>query len=103
MCFGLMLTGLSLSLLSVPIIPEIINASVESLNIEESPVLYDKASAISLAGQSLGYIFGPIVGGILYDWHGFRGTTDILMLICFGLTLIYYLFILWPLKEGDRQ
>jgi hypothetical protein len=50
MCFGLMLTGLSMSLLIVPVIPEIINASVEQLHIEETPALCDKASAISLAG-----------------------------------------------------
>ena len=29
MCVGLMLTGLSMSLLIVPVIPEIINASVD--------------------------------------------------------------------------
>ncbi len=48
MCIGLMLTGLSMSLLIVPVIPEIINASMESLHIEETPALCDKASAMSL-------------------------------------------------------
>ena len=58
---------------------------------EETPNLCDKASAMSLTAQSFGYIFGPILGGILYEYNGFRGTTDILMLIALMLSLVFYL------------
>jgi MFS family permease len=97
MCFGLILTGLSMSMLIVPAIPEIIRATLESLGVEETPSLCDKASAMSLTAQSFGYIFGPILGGILYEHNGFRGTTDILMLISLILSLVFYLTSIRPI------
>ncbi|TNV79136.1 hypothetical protein FGO68_gene9708 [Halteria grandinella] len=103
MCFGLILTGLSMSLLIVPVIPELIKSSQEALNIEETPSLCDKCSAMSLTSQSLGYIFGPIIGGGLYDRYGFRGTTDILMIVSVILSMMYYLLVIRPLRiyRGD--
>jgi MFS family permease len=98
MCFGLILTGLSMSLLIVPVIPELIKSSQEHLSIEESPSLCDKCSAMSLTSQSLGYICGPIIGGTLYDHYEFRGTTDILMIVTIILSLLYYLIIIRPLR-----
>ena len=99
MCFGLILTGLSMSLLIVPAIPELIKSSQEQLSLsEETPALCDKASAMSLTTQSLGYICGPIVGGTLFDSYGFRGTTDILMISAVILSLAYYLISIRPLK-----
>lgn len=92
MCFGLILTGLSMSLLIVPAIPELIKSSQEQLSLnEETPSLCDKASAMCLTAQSLGYICGPILGGTLYDTYGFRGTSDILMISAVILSLLYYL------------
>jgi len=92
MCIGLVLTGLSMSLLIVPVIPELIASSLENLRLEETtPSLCDKCSAMSLTAQSLGYIWGPIVGGWLNDCEGFRGTTDILMIVALILSILYYL------------
>ena len=68
MCIGLVLTGLSMSLLIVPVIPELLTSTMHDLNLEEeSPDLCAKASAMSLTCQSLGYICGPVVGGLLAD------------------------------------
>jgi MFS family permease len=97
MCIGLMLTGLSMSLLIVPVIPEIIRYTQEKYYLEESPTLCNKAAAMSLTAQSLGYICGPIIGGTLYDYYGFRGTTDILMIAALILSLFYYLLNIRPL------
>jgi MFS family permease len=92
MCIGLTLTGLSMSLLIVPLIPEIINSTLsKNPLIQETPSLCAKASALSLTAQSLGYIFGPIIGGSLFDMEGFRGTTDILMISALILALLYYI------------
>jgi hypothetical protein len=49
MCMGLSLTGLTMSLLIVPLIPELIKAAVERFGIaEDNPILCDRASAMSL-------------------------------------------------------
>jgi len=97
MCVGMMLTGLSLALLSVPIIPEIIKSSQEALKIEESRSLCDKASAILLTTYSFGLIFAPIVGGTLHDYLGFQGTTDTLMIVAFSQGIIYFSLVIRPL------
>ena len=67
------------------------------MKIEESRSLCDKASAISITTTSLGLIFAPIVGGTLYDYFGFQGTTDILMIAAFIQFIIYFSLVIRPL------
>ncbi len=102
MCVGLILTGLAMSLLIVPVIPELMSSTKEALNLhDESPELCNKATAMFLTAQSLGYIFGPIVGGSLYDGFGFRGTTDILMMVAVWFSVLYYILNIRPLRKRE--
>lgn len=92
-----------MSLLIVPVIPEILRYTQDKLHVEESPTLCSKAAAISLTTQSLGYICGPIVGGSLYDEYGFRGTTDVLMISALILSILYYLLNIRPSINQDER
>ena len=81
-----------MSLLIVPLIPEIINSTLNQKPRipENNAILCDKASAMSLTTQSLGYICGPIVGGALQDQFGFRGTTDFLLCMILLYSVVFY-------------
>ena len=81
---GISLLGCSVALIFVPLLSEIISAVREKEDLDESPTLNDKASAVFNAAYATGCVSGPLVGGAIRDSYaidekgGFRETTDIM-------------------------
>jgi len=48
----------------------------------------------------LGSLFGPVIGGGLYDFVGFQLTTDIIGSISLFFTLMYFFVVYLPLRNS---
>ena len=56
----------------------------------------DKASALANMAFSLGSLFGPIIGGKLYDGQGYRKTCDIICVSAFIAAIINFVVVFVP-------
>ena len=90
--------------MAVCMIPEMINMCQDEYpGMRQNQALFDRVVAMVIASQSLGYVVGPILSGILSDQYGFRGTTDRLMLTSLACGAFYFMFILIPMIWEKRR
>lgn len=59
-------------------------------------VMTDKASALANMAFSLGSLFGPIIGGKLYDSYGYRKTSDIICICALSAAVINFVIVFVP-------
>ncbi len=78
MLVGMICLGFSISLIFVPLLPEIIEAAEEKEEVVDNMELNDKASGIFNAAYALGCLIAPILGGALDQAFSFRPTCDIM-------------------------
>ena len=62
---GLACLGVSVSFIFVPLLSEIIVAVIEENNMQDNPVLNDKAAALFGTCYAIGCIIAPVLGGYL--------------------------------------
>jgi MFS family permease len=96
MIIGVALQGIAVAFIFVPLLSEIIESVKEKENIPENMILNDKASAIFNSAYSLGGIIGPLVGGLLETFLGFRTTCDIMALVAVSFAFIYFFLNILP-------
>mmetsp|Transcript_11412 Transcript_11412/g.11427 ORF Transcript_11412/g.11427 Transcript_11412/m.11427 type:complete len:109 (-) Transcript_11412:193-519(-) len=84
-----MLLAVAIALVSIPTLPQIIEALQEMSGSTDNPVLNDKASGFFNACGSFGQVLAPIVGGLLNTYYGFRITCDFMGLVASTYTVIY--------------
>ena len=96
MIAGICVLGVSVSLIFVPLLSEIIEAVMEKENLDENPVLNDKASAVFNAAYAFGCITAPIIGGFINDAVGFRHTCDIFAIISASVAVLFFFIIVLP-------
>ena len=65
MLLGMLCLGFSISLIFVPLLPEIIDAAEEKEDVVDNMELNDKASSIFNTAYALGCLISPILGGAL--------------------------------------
>jgi MFS family permease len=104
---GILLLGVSVSLIFVPLLSEIIETVQEKEGLGENPLLNDKASAVFNASYATGCVLGPIVGSELFEKFsvfdgakvvvsGFPHTCDIMAACAAGFCCIYFLVNILP-------
>lgn len=86
------LQGAIEAFITVPLIPMVMEAIQEQpqfagMSEEE---LSDQASILFQGGNAIGCVIGPIVGGALNDWVHFTKTCDIMAVVCFLYTILFY-------------
>ena len=90
---GLTLIGVANFLGFVPCIPEVIESVQAKHNVSKTNNhLNDKASAIFNFYYSLGGMLGPIIGGYLGTYFGYRETSDIVGIYCLIFALLFGIF-----------
>jgi len=52
-----------------------------------------------MAAIGLGSLFGPVIGGGVYDLVGFQLTADVIGLISLFFTLLYFFVVYLPLRN----
>ena len=68
----------------------------------ENSNISDKASAIYNIAYSLGNIFGPMVGGVLYDRKGFE-FAFLIMAITAGVFAVFHLTAFLPCAKLESK
>ena len=88
--FGLVIEGLALSLVTIPIFPEILEA-VESRfpHYKNSNELNDVAAGLFNAALGMGDIFGPVTSSLINRKLGFEYSQDTLSFIVGLFSLAY--------------
>jgi predicted MFS family arabinose efflux permease len=56
----------------------------------------DRAAALDMASYSFGSVIGPIIGGKLYDAHGYQQMTEFCCLTSILAALIYFIIVILP-------
>ena len=89
----------------VPLLSEIIEGVTEKENLLERGELNDKAAGVFNVAYAIGCMTGPILGGYLKMWFGFRVTCDIFALGSAFYGILYFLIAVLPglCKKKDRQ
>jgi MFS family permease len=84
----------------VPLLPILIEALQESLQIGENEELNDKASSMFNLSNAIGCIIGPIMGGFFNDMVGFRATCDTMAFLALTYSIAFFIFNILPeIKE----
>ena len=73
-------------------LPELIDSYNLTYHVGESETLNDKCSGLFNSFISLGSMVGPLIGGCLTDYIGYRATNDAMALFVGGYALIYLFF-----------
>lgn len=60
-------------------------------------LISDKASAVFNMAFALGATIGPILGGAVYDWKGYRTTSDFMAILALVLSMLYCAVIFIPI------
>lgn len=88
---GLMIIGASAGMISIPVLPEMLEAIKEksdrNFNIEE---LNNYISAIFMTCSGLGEFIGPVLSSFLNKKYGFREAMDIYANIILVVALVYF-------------
>lgn len=106
--FGLILLGLTIPFIFVTTIPETIDAIRVEFKIIQGldPLLDSKVQDISslLTNMATGFagLFGPVLGGVLYDMIGYKATMTVIMCFEFLVALVF-LVLNRPSYEKERK
>ena len=96
--FGMILIGFFVSIGFIQPLPDIMIETqikfkiIGGSNPELDGILCDTLSAIYDLFIQLGSLLGPLVGGIIYQYKGYKFTMDLWMIILFVLAVIYSVF-----------
>jgi MFS family permease len=91
MIIGLAIIGTGAAFTIIPIIPEMLEATKDDFETQQSQLSDNYAGIFNIAG-GLGQIVGPTASGILNDSIGFNLTFDILGLTILAFNVAYILF-----------
>jgi len=89
---GQAFSGIFIACLSIPALPEMINASSARFDKTEEHRVHSLCSGLYNASLGLGQTLGPILSSALYAAFGFRVTQDIIGFTCIFYAIIYLLF-----------
>ena len=88
---GLMIIGAAAGMISIPVLPEMLEAIEErndrSYNLEE---LNNYISGIFVTSTGVGEFIGPVLGSILNEKYGFRESQDIYANVIIIFAIIYF-------------
>lgn len=90
MIIGLAIIGTGAAFTIIPIIPEMLDATKDDFETQQSQLSDNYAGIFNIAG-GLGQIFGPTASGVMNDSIGFNLTFDILGLLIIAFNIIYIL------------
>ena len=89
MGIGQALAGIFRAFMIVPGLPEMVEATIPQYPGQEREV-NDLSSGIYNSFLGFGQVIAPAFGSILTERIGFRLTSDIVAIICFVFTLLYF-------------
>lgn len=89
---GISLGGIGFAMVYIPCMPSMIKTSTEELGLCNDDVLADSLSSIMNFTSALGEIFGPVLGGYLFDVFGSEVTFGSVALLGLGYFFVYYHF-----------
>ena len=104
---GLMLLGFSAAMISIPLIPEVINSVESQLPDLAGEDLNNVISGCFNSGMGVGEALGPIASGILVESYGFRTSTDLVAVTIAIFTILFFFFngnidLCLPLAEDEE-
>jgi MFS family permease len=86
------ISGFAISLIFVPLLPELMEIVSQSEKIDEGTDEFnDKASGVYSFSFALGSLLAPVVGGFLDDAVGFRYMCDVMAFFTFAIGLIFFM------------
>ena len=89
---GLMIIGCSAGMISIPVLPEMLEAIELNPNLRYNPEeLENYISGIFVICTGLGEAIGPTLSSVLNTAYGFRIAQDIFAMGCLGYAIIYFL------------
>ena len=89
---GLMIIGLAAGMISIPVLPEMLEAIEEKKDRNyDMEALNDYISAIFVTSTGLGEFIGPTLSSVLNDKYGFREAQDIYANIVLIFALLYFM------------
>lgn len=65
--------------------------------------IQDKGPALAEMVFAAGSIVGPMVGGALYDWHGFDFTTILISICALAFAVLYTMVVFCPGKKLPKN
>jgi MFS family permease len=95
---GFALNGVAQGFIFIPLLPDALEAVfikekiVEGENDQLDQIISDYGSGLYGTFFSTGQILAPIVGSAIYEAIGYRDTTDFMMVLCFGYSVIFFIF-----------
>lgn len=89
---GQLFTGVFIATLSIPALPEMINASEIRYSERETQRVHSLCSGLYNASLGLGQTLGPTVSALLFAAVGFRKTQDIIAIFCLVFATLYLIF-----------
>ena len=92
MLVGQMIGGCGFSFLSVPVLPEAQSVCFAKFQGRKREEIVNKLAGLFNTFFSIGHIFGPLIGGGLFESFGFRGLTDTLAVLTTGFFAAYFYF-----------
>ena len=91
--FGLTIEGLALSLVTIPLFPEILEASeLRFPQYRNSNELNDVAAGLFNAALGIGDCFGPIASSVINKYTGFEHSQDVIGFILAIFSIVYMIF-----------
>jgi len=89
---GQALTGIFIATLSIPALPEMIDASEKNYSEREVQRVHSLCAGLYNASLGLGQTLGPTISAVLFAAVGFRLTQDIIAISCIVFAIAYLLF-----------
>lgn len=87
---GLAITGVSISFIFVPLLPEIIYVVGTAENIKKDTTFNDKASGVYNFSYALGTIIAPNLGGVLAQYLKFRYMCDFMAVFALLFAIVFF-------------
>ncbi len=89
---GLMLLGFSAAMITIPLIPEVLESIEKKCPHLEGEELNNVISGYFNSCIGVGEALGPILAGILVESHGFRSCYDMTGTLVLIYTLLFFIF-----------
>lgn len=78
--------------MTIPCLPEMLDASTEKYPQANSQIVGDYSGALFSTFLGLGQVIGPLYGATTYAALNFRLTQDILAIFCIAFSILYFFF-----------
>ena len=91
---GMMIIGSSAGMISIPVLPEMLEAIEVSKHLNYDPEdLENYLSGIFVVATGVGEMVGPVLSSFLNEGYGFRSAQDIFAGGCLGFAFFYFIMV----------